>query len=129
MAEGFLRSFDGTVFVASAGTKPAERVHPLAVQVMNEVGIDISSGRPKDVSEFHSDSFDYVITLCDHARETCPVFAGEVRHHLHVGFVDPGEATGSHDEVLGAFRRVRDDMRNRLRSLLATIRQEQEMAG
>ncbi|MBN1363462.1 MAG: arsenate reductase ArsC [Syntrophaceae bacterium] len=111
MAEGFLKSFDDTLEVYSAGTNPSDKVHPKAVQVMKEVGIDISVGYPKDVSQFLNKSFDYVVTVCDNAKETCPVFLGDVREQLHIGFEDPAEATGSEEEVLSVFRRVRDEIK------------------
>lgn len=110
MAEGFLKSFDAALEVYSAGTNPSTRVHPKAVQVMNEIGIDLSKNTPKQVDQFIEKQFDYVITVCDHARETCPVFPGKVEHRLHIGFDDPAEATGSEDEVLNIFRRVRDEI-------------------
>ena len=108
MAEGFLKAWDPTLTVYSAGTLPADEVHPLAIRVMREVGIDISSGYPKDVEQFTDQAFDYVITVCDHARETCPVFTGRVKQRLHYGFEDPAEATGTEAEMLAVFRRVRD---------------------
>ncbi len=108
MAEGFLKSFDSELEVYSAGTKPAEKVNPKAVQVMNEIGIDISQNYPKDVEQYINDSFDYVITVCDNAKETCPVFIGKVEKQLHIGFEDPAEATGTEEEVLTVFRKVRD---------------------
>ena len=111
MAEGLLKSFDSKLEVWSAGTKPAERVHPKAVQVMKEVGIDLSGSRPKMVDRFLDQPFDYVITVCDHAKETCPVFTGQVKHRLHIGFDDPAEATGTEDEIYAVFRRVRDEIR------------------
>lgn len=111
MAEGFLKSFDPKLEVYSAGTAPSERVHPKAVQVMAEEGIDISKGSPKLVDDFIDQAFDYVITVCDSAKETCPVFTGEVKHRLHIGFDDPAEATGSEEEVLAVFRRVRDEIK------------------
>jgi arsenate reductase len=114
MAEGFLESFDSDLEVYSAGTSPSGQVHPKAVQVMNEVGINISAGYPKDVSQFLDKSFDYVITVCDNAKEICPVFLGKVREQLHIGFEDPAEATGSEDEILAGFRRVRDEIRRDL---------------
>lgn len=115
MAEGFLRSFDATLEVHSAGTRPAERVHPAAVQAMAEVGIDISGARPKSVEQYLGQPFDFVITVCDHANQTCPVFAGEVRQRVHIGFDDPAAVQGSEDEVLAAFQRVRDEIQERLR--------------
>jgi arsenate reductase len=111
MAEGFLRSFDTNLDVFSAGTQPAEKVNPFAVKVMNEVGIDLSNRRPKNVSEFLNQSFDYVITVCDNAKETCPVFVGQVKHRVHLGFEDPAEARGTDDELTVALTRVRDEIR------------------
>jgi arsenate reductase len=117
MAEAWLASLDPALGVSSAGTAPAARVHPEAVAVMGEIGIDISGARPKSVDEFVSRPFDYVITVCDNARERCPVFTGQVRHRLHMGFDDPAEATGTGDEVTEEFRRVRDEIRERFSSL------------
>lgn len=111
MAEGFLKSFDPELEVYSAGTNPSGQVHPKAVQVMQEIGIDISDGYPKDVDEFIDKSFDYVITVCDNARETCPVFIGAVKEQLHIGFEDPAEAEGSEEEILAVFLRVRDEIK------------------
>lgn len=113
MAEGWLKSFDPRLEVYSAGTAPAERVHPKAVQVMAEVGIDLSHSYPKAVEQFLPIDFDYVITVCDHARETCPVFLGSVKHRLHIGFEDPAAATGSEEEVLDVFRRIRDEIKEK----------------
>lgn len=110
MAEGFLKSFDPELEVYSAGTNPAARVSPNAIRVMAEKGIDISSEYPKDVNRFLGESFDYVITVCDNAKETCPVFMGKVNSRLHIGFDDPAEAKGSEEEVLSVFRRVRDEI-------------------
>jgi arsenate reductase len=115
MAEGFLRSFDPELEVYSAGTKPAASVHPSAVLVMQEAGIDISLHHPKLVDEFLSKPFDYVITVCDSARESCPLFTGKVTQRLHIGFDDPAEATGSEEDRLAVFRRVRDEIRERFR--------------
>ena len=111
MAEGFLKSFDSELKVFSAGVRPEERVNPNAVKVMNEIGIDISKGIPKDVNVFLNDSFDFVITVCDHAKETCPVFTGDVKHRLHIGFEDPADATGTEEEILSGFRKVRDEIK------------------
>ncbi len=113
IAEGFLKSFDPDLEVYSAGTHPASRVSSRAIQVMEEVGINISIGYPKSVDEFLSESFDYVITVCDHAKETCPVFNGIVKHSLHFRFDDPSEATGTEEEVLAVFRRVRDEIKEK----------------
>ena len=115
MAEGFLRSFDPTLDVHSAGTIPAARVHPKAVQVMKEVGIDLSQAVPESVDRFLIQSFDYLITVCDHAKEMCPVFSGKVKQRLHMGFDDPAEATGTEEEILIRFRRVQDEIRQQFR--------------
>jgi arsenate reductase len=115
MAEGFLRSFDPSLDVHSAGTRPAASVHPMAVQVMREVGLDISGQEPKPVDSFLGRTFDYVVTVCDGANESCPMFTGEVRHRLHIGFDDPAEATGDEADRLAVFRRVRDEIAARFR--------------
>lgn len=115
MAEGLLRSFDPSIDVFSAGTKPAAAVHPLAVKVMHEEMIDISANRPKNVDEFLGRAFDYVVTVCDGAKESCPLFTGRVEHRLHIGFDDPAEAEGTKEEVLAVFRRVRNEINQRFR--------------
>ncbi len=111
MAEGFLKSFDKFWEVHSAGTKPSSQVHPKAIQVMNEVGIDLSQNYPKMVDQFLNDSFDYVITVCDNAKESCPIFLGKVGKQLHIGFEDPAEAEGTEEEILIVFRRIRDEIK------------------
>lgn len=110
MAEGLLRHDAGQRFeVASAGTKPGS-VRPEAIAVMREAGIDIAAQRSKHVDEFAGQPFDYVITVCDKARETCPVFFGDARK-LHRDFEDPAAVAGSEEQRLDAFRRVRDELR------------------
>lgn len=111
MAEGFLKSFDSKLEIFSAGTNPAVRVSSHAYQVMKEIDIDIGGGHPKSVEQFIGEPFDYIITVCDHAKEICPIFAGNVKHQLHIGFDDPAEAQGTEDEVLAVFRRVRDEIK------------------
>jgi arsenate reductase len=111
MAEGFLKSYDNNLIVYSAGTSPANKVHPKAIRVMAEEGIDISSHNPKLVDEFLKDSFDYVITVCGDAKENCPLFLGDVKERLHIGFEDPAKATGSEEEILQEFRRIRDEIK------------------
>ncbi|KZK73578.1 MAG: protein tyrosine phosphatase [Pelodictyon luteolum] len=108
MAEGFLRSFDLDLEVYSAGTEPSGTVHPMAVKVMAEEGIDLSGASPKSVDGFLSRPFDYVVTVCDGANESCPVFSGRVGKRLHIGFEDPAGASGTEEEVLKVFRSVRD---------------------
>lgn len=111
LAEGILRAAAGDlVNVASAGSKPAGYVHPLAIQVMNEIGIDISGHHSKHLNEFTSQIVETVITVCGNADQACPVFPGQV-HRYHWGFDDPAHATGSEEEKLQVFRRVRDEIR------------------
>ena len=113
MAEGFLKHMRPDWQVYSAGTNPATWVHPKAVQVMKEVGIDLSNAKPKNIDQFLNQSFDYVITVCDNAKETCPVFMGEVKNQIHLGFEDPADAKGTEKEVLEVFRKVRDQIKKR----------------
>jgi len=108
MAEGYLQHLDSSLEVYSAGVEPGNGVNPFAVKVMKEKNIDISGRRSNDVGEFIDKKFDYVITVCDHARETCPVFTGEVKNQLHIGFEDPAEFKGKDDAVLNKYREVRD---------------------
>ncbi len=121
MAEGFLKSFDPALEVFSAGTDPSDRVHPKAVEVMKEKGIDLSDHSPKKVDKFLEDRFDYVITVCGHAQENCPVFLGEVGQKLHIGFDDPAEARGTEEEIYAVFRRVRDEIQGRMFAFLKTL--------
>jgi arsenate reductase len=121
MAEGFLKFFDKNLEVYSAGTKPADKVNPFAVKAMKEVGIDISQNYPKLVDQFLNDSFDYVITVCDNAKETCPVFIGDVKHNLHIGFDDPAEAIGTEEEVMPVYRRVRDEIKREFQKFVKQI--------
>lgn len=111
MAKGFLKSFDNKMEVHSAGTSPAPRVNQKAVEVMAEVGIDISMNSPKHVDDYLNDQWDYVITVCDDANETCPFFIGKVKHRLHIGFEDPSHATGIDEFIMSEFRRVRDEIK------------------
>jgi arsenate reductase len=110
MAAAFLQSFDARLKVESAGTMPAAHVHPKAVAVMREVGIDLSKSFPKSVDRFLDEEFDYVITVCDNTRESCPLFRGRVKNRVHIGLEDPAEATGSEEEVLEVYRRIRDEI-------------------
>jgi arsenate reductase len=121
MAEGLLRHDFGERFeVESAGTK-ASFVRPEAIAVMRELGIDISGHRSKNVEEFEGQDFDYAITVCDNARETCPVFFGRAER-LHRSFDDPAGLSGSDDERLALFRRVRDELRVYLRQFASLDR-------
>lgn len=114
MAEGLLRQSAGDLFdIYSAGTKPSV-VRPEAIAAMREIGIDISAHRSKNVAEFDEQRFDCVITVCDNARETCPVFFGAAQR-IHHSFEDPAAACGDEAQRLAAFARVRDEMREWLR--------------
>ena len=114
MAEGWINHELGDTWMArSAGTDPAEHVHPLAVRAMAEVGIDISDGIPEMVSRYLDQPWDLVITVCDSAKETCPVFSGPVEQ-IHISLPDPADAEGSDDERMAMFRAVRDAIRERL---------------
>ena len=113
MAHGFLQSFDKNMDVFSAGTKPAEKVNPMAVKVMSETGIDLTNHTPKNVSLYLGQEWDYVITVCGGANESCPMFTGKVKNRLHIGFDDPSEATGTPEFINSEFLRVRDEIRMR----------------
>lgn len=116
MAEGLLRHDGGDKFeVESAGVEPSH-VRPQAIEAMREIGIDISGHRSKSVDEFLGQEFDYVITVCDRAKDNCPVFPGAAER-IHWSFEDPAAATGDDDKRLAVFRRVRDEIRERLREL------------
>ena len=110
MAEGFLKSFNDNIEVYSSGTKPSNKVHKNAIIVMQEIGIDISNNKPKLLVPFLKESFDYVITVCDNAKENCPVFLGDVKHKLHISFEDPDEVKGTEEEILNEFRRIRNEI-------------------
>jgi len=112
MAHGFLQSFDKTIEVQSAGTVPASKVNARAIKVSAEAGIDISHYYPKSVDKFLNDEWDYVITVCDQAKESCPVFNGRVKHRLHMGFEDPSALAGTEEYIIGEFRKVRDQIKN-----------------
>jgi arsenate reductase len=121
MAEGILRHDGGDAFeVFSAGVKPS-RVRPEAIQAMQEIGIDISRHRSKSVDEFLDQEFDYVITVCDNANETCPVFSGKA-NRIHQSFEDPPPAGArSDEEMLAIFRRVRDEIREWVKSFIGSL--------
>lgn len=114
MAEGWIEYLLGEAWEArSAGTDPAEGIHPLAVTVMAEVGVDISGNMPEHVEAFLHQTWDLVITVCDSAHETCPVFPGPVET-LHISFPDPADAEGTRTEQIEVFRTVRDQIRRQL---------------
>ena len=113
MAHGFLQSFDEHIQVFSAGTNPAEKINPTVVEVMKEANIDISNHIPTSVTDYINDKWDYVITVCGGANETCPAFTGEVGKRLHIGFDDPSDAAGTPDFIRSEFIRVRNDIKDR----------------
>ena len=118
MAEGWLRHLGGDRFEAlSAGAKPAGYVHPLAIEVMAEVGVDISQHRSKSIDQFDGQSLDLLVTVCGNARESCPMYAG-AKQQVHWGFDDPAHANGTKPEQLAVFRRVRDEIRRRIELFL-----------
>jgi len=117
MAEGLLRHDAGNFYeVSSAGINPTH-VRPEAIAVMREVGIDISGHRSKSVDEFAGQNFDYVITVCDNANESCPIFPAKTKR-VHWSIEDPAAAQGSEEEILTAFRRARDELRARLQAFV-----------
>jgi len=108
MAHGFLQSFDQNLYVKSAGTQPAKQVNQTAAKVMKELGIDIYSHTPQLVDKYIGEEWDYVITVCDDANETCPAFLGKVKKRLHIGFEDPSHKTGTPEYVMSEYYRIRD---------------------
>ncbi len=113
MAEGLINhDFPGRIQAFSAGVR-ATRVNPRAIRVMAELGIDISGQRSKAMDEFAGENFDLAITLCDSAQKQCPMFPGAARL-IHLGFPDPAKATGTEEEIMAAFRRVRDEIRGQV---------------
>lgn len=114
MAEGIMRNLNPKMEVFSAGTRPEKQVNKFAVKVMEEIGINISQHYPKLVDNFVSQPFDFVITVCDNAKEICPVFIGKVGQRIHIGFEDPADAIGTDDEKLVVYRKIRDQIKERL---------------
>ncbi len=111
MAEGILRNLYGDKFeVFSAGTEPS-RVNPYAIRTMQEIGIDISENTSKSIEGFQEMNIDYVVTVCDHAKESCPTFPG-AKHNIHKGFIDPSKFRGKDEEILLGFRQIRDEIRS-----------------
>ena len=123
MAEGILRNAAGDILdVQSAGSQPSGYVHPMAVEVMSEIGIDISGHRSKHLREFAKSEVQTVITVCSHADQDCPIFPGQVIRH-HWPFDDPAKATGTESEVMAEFRRVRNEIRRVFEAFAAGCRQ------
>jgi len=111
MAHGFLQSFDKRINVQSAGTEASGKLNEKAVAAMKEIGIDISHHTSDPVDKYLNDEWDYVITVCGGANETCPAFMGKVKHRLHIGFDDPSHATGTDEFIWSEFIRVRDEIK------------------
>ena len=111
MAEGFLQSFDKSLTVCSAGTQASGKLNEKAVAVMKESGIDISHHTSDSVEKYLHEEWDYVITVCGGANETCPAFVGKVKHRLHMGYDDPSHAVGTDEFIWNEFRRVRDEIK------------------
>ncbi len=120
MAEGLLREIGGSRFEVESAGGIASFVRPQAIEAMKEINIDISGHRSKSVEEFSGQNFDYVITVCDNAKESCPVFPGNVKR-IHWSFDDPAEATGNDAEKLAVFRRVSDEIREKLREFAVSL--------
>lgn len=128
MAEGLLRSFGGDDFeVHSAGTDP-KGLHPLAVEVMRQIDIDISGHQSKSLERFLGQQFDYIITVCDRARDSCPTFPGD-NERIHWGFEDPAAVTGGESEQIVVFRRVRNEISERLRVWVTVQRKRLKEIG
>ena len=111
MAEGFLKFFSPESEVFSAGTEPSDKVHSKAILVMKEEGIDLTGYSPKSVSRYINHSFDYVVTVCNHAKETWPIFAGIIKTQIHFDFDDPAETQGTDEFIISEFRRIRDEIK------------------
>jgi arsenate reductase len=111
MAQGFLQSFDNNIEVHSAGTFPGTEVNTIAIKVMAEAGIDISHQYPKSVDRYLKEDWDFVITVCDDAKESCPVFTGRARHRLHMPYIDPSFLLGTDEFILEEFYKVRDQIK------------------
>ena len=120
MDQGILQSLDPHLDVHSAGTKPASEVHPLGIKVMSEIGIDISTHYPKHIDRFIDQEWDLVITVCGGANGSCPMFSGKVGKRMHIGFDDPDEFTGTDEEIIAEFRRVRDEIRLKMQDFYLT---------
>ena len=111
MAHGFLQSFDPRLEVFSAGTEASGKLNPKAVEVMKEIGIDISHHTSDPIDMYLGEEWDYVITVCGGANENCPVFMGKVKHRVHMGFDDPSHATGTPEFIQSEYYRVRDEIK------------------
>ncbi|MDD4609404.1 MAG: arsenate reductase ArsC [Bacteroidaceae bacterium] len=126
MAHAFLQSFAPSWTVASAGTAPSGKLNPKAVEVMHEIGIDMSHHTSENVTKYVNAEWDYVITVCGGAKESCPQFLGRVKHRLHIGFDDPSDAVGSAEFIQQEFVRVREEIRKAFYTFYSKIQAEDE---
>lgn len=124
MAHGFLQSFDESLIVRSAGTEASGKLNPKAVEVMAELGVDISHHTSDPVEMYVNEAWDFVITVCGGANENCPVFSGKVKNSLHIGFDDPSFSVGTEEFIHSEYLRVRDEIYRAFRKLY-----EEEMIG
>ena len=120
MAHGFMKSFDDKLIVESAGTEASGKLNPKAVQVMQEIDIDIFHHTSDSVEKYLNEEWDYVVTVCGGANESCPTFTGKVKHRLHIGFDDPSEAVGTAEFIDSEFIRVRDGIKSAFYKLYLT---------
>ena len=120
MAHGILQSLDSNLEVHSAGTRPAEKVNPKAIEVMKEIDIDISSHTTQNIDRYLNEAWDYVITVCSGANESCPMFSGKVKNRMHIGFDDPSDVIGSDGFVMNEFRRVRNEIKKEFTNFYTT---------
>ena len=120
MAHGFLQSFDKDLIVCSAGTEASGKLNQQAVKAMQEIGIDISGHTSDSVQKYLGEEWDYVITVCGGANESCPTFLGKVKHRLHIGFDDPSHAVGTDEFIWSEFIRVRDEIKEQFYNLYIT---------
>lgn len=127
MAHGFLQSFDKDLIVCSAGTNAAGKLNEGAMKAMKEVGVDISHHTSDAVEKYLGEEWDYVITVCGGANESCPMFTGEVKHRLHIGFDDPSHAEGTPEFIESEFRRVRDEIKEQFYEFYITQIKKQEL--
>ena len=121
MAMGYLQSLSEALDVHSAGTNPTTQVHPLAIKAMAEVGVSLENAKPKSVVQYLDQQWDYVITVCGGANENCPAFIGKVGQRLHIGFDDPASATGTEEQQIVVFRRVRNEIMSRMKTFYEEI--------
>lgn len=126
MAHGFLQSFVPEWTIASAGTEASGKLNAKAVEVMSEIGVDISHHTSDSVAKYLNDEWDYVITVCGGANENCPTFTGKVKHRLHIGFDDPSETVGTDQQIQADFIRVRDEIRKAFYELYNKIKEDEQ---